>query len=78
MQEMTAKFTKLSVTYRGTPLTPATINRRMDAADPGHWGLDHSLAWSCPVMAQHAADLARFTFGPRYDVLLTPTDRMGA
>ena len=66
---------ELHVAYRGRELTRRTINERMDAADPGTWGLNHSLLWSCPTLAGYAADGARMTFGPAYTVTLSIIER---
>ena len=58
---------RLTVSYRGRELTPATVAKRLDEADPGTY-VDHPLVWSCPVMAGYSAENARDVFGARYDI----------
>ena len=61
---------RLTVHYHGHQLSTSQVNKRMEDADPGTWGLDNTLVWSCPIMAGYAADNARLTFGPRYTVVM--------
>ena len=62
-------ITSIEVRYRNAVrLRNSTINMRMDAADPGTWGLDHPLAYSCPILAESAAESIRWTLGPAYTV----------
>lgn len=57
----------IKVSYRGRPVKVATVNSRMEEADPGTWGEPETLLYSCPVMATYAAETIEFTC-PHWDV----------
>jgi len=61
-------ITAITVEYRGRPMLKRTVNAIMEAADPGTWGHDHPLEWSCPILAASAAESIRFTLGRGYTV----------
>jgi hypothetical protein len=63
---------KINVEYEGNRLPDIIINVVMEHADPGTWGDDHPLLYTCPIMAEHARQNVADTHGPRYHVFITP------
>ena len=57
---------ELRVSYRGRPVSVATVNDRMESGDPGTWGDPDRLLWSDRVMAGYAADAVRVAV-PHWD-----------
>lgn len=64
---------RLSVTFKHRPVPARVVNEVMDDIDPGTWGHDHPLAWSCPVSAARYAEMVRDEFRPTrgFNVVLT-------